>query len=192
MVNQPFKLIAGLGNPGKRYNGTRHNAGAWFVYALAEQYGVSMRPHKKCHGECASIETPQGNCLLYVPGTYMNHSGLALRQCAGFYNIPMTQTLVAHDDLDLPAGTARLKHGGGSGGHNGLKDIQAHLDNHFCRLRLGIGRPPAGEAVIPYVLKVPGQAERTAIDQCIAEVLDYREWLLGGKLHQVMNHLHAT
>jgi peptidyl-tRNA hydrolase, PTH1 family len=163
-----IKLVVGLQNPGASYERTRHNAGGWFARTLAEQLGVTLRPHKAFHGDVASAEL--GGQLFYIllPHTFMNQSGRAVRALCQFYKIEPDSVLVAHDELDLPAGIARLKTGGGHGGHNGLRDLIAHAGgSNFHRLRLGVGHPGHKDLVLDYVLGKPSQADKQAIDDAI-------------------------
>lgn len=138
-----IKLIVGLANPGAEYAQTRHNAGAWFVDALAERNGQSLKEESKFYGYTARLNLAGNDVRLLVPTTFMNLSGKAVAALATFYRIQPDEILVAHDELDLPPGVAKLKLGGGNGGHNGLKDIQSKLGNNpnFYRLRIGIGHP---------------------------------------------------
>ena len=134
-----IKLIVGLGNPGPKYTETRHNAGFWFVEALADRYRGNFLPEKKFHGEVARIDIEGSDIWLLKPETYMNRSGLAVSSLASFYKIAPQDVLVAHDEIDLKAGIVRLKSGGGHGGHNGLRDIISHLGTRdFQRLRIGV------------------------------------------------------
>jgi len=185
----------GLGNPGPRYEGTRHNAGFWFVDALAQHAGATFKRETKFHGwVCrALLPNPAGHeCWLLKPDTYMNHSGQAVRSLAGFYKIPTEAILVAHDEIDLPPGAVRLKCGGGHAGHNGLRDTIAHLGgNGFLRLRIGVGHPGTREEVTDYVLGKPPAAEREAILDAIAEAEAALSLVMDDKLEHAMNRLHS-
>ncbi|MDR1934742.1 MAG: aminoacyl-tRNA hydrolase, partial [Candidatus Accumulibacter sp.] len=162
------RLIVGLGNPGSEYEDTRHNLGFWFVDRLAAEIKVALAPQGKFHGFVGR----QGGVWLQKPATFMNRSGLAVLSLAWFYKILPHEILVVHDEIDLPPGGIRVKQGGGSGGHNGVKDIQAHLGSpDFWRLRLGVGHPGERGEVIDYVLKAPRREEREAIDQAIERCL---------------------
>ena len=162
------RLIVGLGNPGAEYEDTRHNLGFWFVDRLAAELRVALSPQGKFRGFVGR----QGDLWLLEPTTFMNRSGLSVLSLANFYKILPDQILVVHDDLDLPPGGIRIKQGGGNGGHNGLKDIQAHLGTpDFWRLRLGIGHPGDRNEVINYVLKPPRREEQEPIDQAIDRCL---------------------
>lgn len=157
------RLIVGLGNPGREYADTRHNAGFWFCERLADRLGVSLSSESRFHG-LVGHGRQQGMWLL-LPQTFMNRSGQAVGALARFHRIPPAEILVAHDELDIPPGQLRLKFGGGLGGHNGLKDITAHLGTQdFWRLRIGIGHPGDRNEVVNYVLKPPRREEQDEID----------------------------
>ncbi|MDX2346534.1 MAG: aminoacyl-tRNA hydrolase [Legionella sp.] len=167
-----IKLVVGLQNPGASYERTRHNAGGWFARALAEQLGVTFRPHKNFHGEVTSAELNNQLFYILLPNTFMNESGRSVRALCQFYKIQPESILVAHDELDLPVGTARLKTGGGHGGHNGLRDLIAHAGGaNFHRLRVGIGHPGHKDLVHDYVLGKPSQADKQAIDSAISDAV---------------------
>ncbi len=186
------RLIAGLGNPGAEYERTRHNAGFWFVDALGREWGGDFRREAKFHGEVCRISVQGQAVWLLKPDTWMNRSGQAVARLANFYKIPLEQILVAHDDLDLPPGTVRLKRGGGHGGHNGLRDIIALLGgNGFLRLRIGIGHPGSREQVTPFVLGVPPESERKLIEEAIDCAVGEIPSLVRGELQKVMNRLHS-
>lgn len=164
----PPRLIVGLGNPGVDYEDNRHNVGFWFIDQLAQRLRAPLAPQGKFLGRVARV----GELWLLQPMTYMNLSGQAVAALARFYKIGADETLVVHDDLDLPPGSTRLKLGGGNGGHNGLKDIQARLATpDFWRLRLGIGHPGERDAVVGYVLKAPRREEQELIDRAIDRCL---------------------
>lgn len=190
-MSQRVALIVGLGNPGGEYEHTRHNAGFWFVDALAHQHGGSFRLDSKFQGEVCRISPAGGDCWLLKPATFMNRSGQAVAALANFYKIPAAGILVVHDELDLPPGVARLKQGGGHGGHNGLRDITARLGADFMRLRIGIGHPGSKEQVIGYVLQRPSLADRQRIDEAIAAALGVMPELLRGEVQRAMNCLHT-
>lgn len=187
-----LRLIAGLGNPGSRYQDTRHNAGFWWLDALAEGHGVSFRPESRFHGEVGRLTAGPHECWLLKPTTFMNHSGQALVALAHFYKIPTNAILVVHDELDLPPGVARLKQGGGHGGHNGLRSIVAHLGADFQRLRLGIGHPGQARQVIDYVLDRPSYDDSMAIQQAIGASLQVLPLVRSGDLAKAMNRLHTA
>lgn len=165
------RLIVGLGNPGPEYEATRHNVGFWFIDQLAEQLKISLAPQSKFHG----IAGRNGETWLLKPSTFMNRSGQAVAALANFYKIPAAEILVIHDELDLPPGGIRLKQGGGNGGHNGLKDIQAKLGTpDFWRLRLGIGHPRTlglSQQVVDFVLHQPRKEEMPDIEQALQRSL---------------------
>ena len=164
------KLIVGLGNPGADYSETRHNAGFWFCERLADRLGAAFALESRFHGRVAKAR--QGLWLL-MPETFMNRSGQSVGALARFYRIAPEEILVVHDELDLPPGQARLKFGGGLGGHNGLKDITAHSGTQdYWRLRLGIGHPGDRNAVVGFVLKRPGREEQELIESAIDRALD--------------------
>src|SRR5690554_7229693 len=169
---QDIVMVVGLGNPGADYENTRHNAGALFVEALARDAGQTLRPEKKYHGLYARIQWQGLDLHLLNPSTFMNRSGTAIKALADFFKIPPEQILVAHDELDLPPGTAKLKKGGGHGGHNGLRDTIAHLStNDFQRLRLGIGHPGDSRKVTGYVLGRLGKQETEQLHAVFDEVM---------------------
>jgi len=183
-------LLVGLGNPGADYEKTRHNAGAWLVETLAKQAALDLRAEKKFQGLCATLPTVE--CRLFLPTTFMNHCGQAIKAICQFYKIAPEAVLVAHDDLDLPAGTVKLKTGGGHGGHNGLRDTIQHLGgNHFHRIRLGIGHPGHRDRVHDYVLGRPSKADANAIHFAIADVLTVLPTILSGDMQKAMHQLHS-
>ncbi len=188
-----IKLIVGLANPGAEYAQTRHNAGAWFVDLLAERHNQSLKEEPKFFGYTARINMAGQDIRLLVPTTFMNLSGKAVLALASFYRIEPAEILVAHDELDLPPGIAKIKLGGGNGGHNGLKDIQSRLGNtpNFYRLRLGIGHPGDKNKVTGFVLGKPPSSEQKLIDDAIDEAARCTEIWLKEDLTKAMNRLHA-
>jgi peptidyl-tRNA hydrolase, PTH1 family len=188
-----IKLIVGLGNPGNDYRGTRHNAGADFVEALARACGASLQSEGKFFGLTSRITLAGHDLRLLIPTTFMNRSGQAVAAMATFYKIAPQEILVAHDELDIPAGQARFKLGGGHGGHNGLRDIVPALGNQqdFHRLRIGIGHPGHASKVTGYVLGRPGAADRERIDQSIDEAIAALPLLLAGDSTRAMTRLHS-
>lgn len=189
---QDILMVVGLGNPGPDYANTRHNAGALFVEALAREAGQTLRPEKKYHGHYARIQMQGLDLHLLIPATYMNRSGLSIKALADFFKIQPEQILVAHDELDLPPGTAKLKKGGGHGGHNGLRDTIAHLGTKdFQRLRLGIGHPGDSRQVTGYVLGRLGKRETEELNAVIDEVIRVLPDAASGKLAAAMNRLHS-
>jgi len=191
MTEQVIQLIVGLGNPGDKYSKTRHNAGFWFIDALAEKYGASFKTETKFSGELAKA-TIDGNAVwLLKPSTFMNRSGLSAHQVTQFYKIPTEKVLVVYDELDLPVGTARLKKSGGHGGHNGLRDLHAQITKEYLRLRLGIGHPGDSKKVADYVLSRPNQNDDIAIVNAIDRSLDVIPQVIAGDLQKAMNILHT-
>lgn len=186
-----IKLLVGLGNPGDKYAATRHNAGFWWIDAVAAQTNSQLSPDAKFFGVAGKLNSKADTWLL-KPTTFMNASGKAAAALANYYKIMPAQILVIHDELDLPAGTIKLKTGGGHGGHNGLKDIEAALGTKdFWRLRLGIGHPGDRNEVINYVLKAPTKDEQAAIDKCIDESTKLINLLLAGEFENAMLKLHT-
>jgi peptidyl-tRNA hydrolase, PTH1 family len=186
-----IQLVVGLGNPGADYVLTRHNAGFWFVDALARSHGVSFKPERKFSGDVCRLKMGDYELRLLKPDTFMNRSGHSVQATAAYLKLPPEVILVAHDDLDLPAGSVRLKQGGGHGGHNGLRDIIDHLGENFCRLRFGIGRPPPGEEVIDYVLKRAGAEEQTLIMDAITAATAAMSQIVNGEMEKAMHALHS-
>ncbi len=188
-----IRLIAGLGNPGPRYQATRHNAGFWFADTLARQGGGSFKSSSRFHGELCEVRADGQACWILKPDVFMNRSGQAVAALAGFYKIPVEQILVIHDELDLPVGTVRLKRGGGNGGHNGLRSITESMGNgNFVRLRIGIGHPGQRDLVTDYVLTKPSQEDRHAIEESIAAALGVMPDVLSGNLERAMHKLHTN
>ncbi|AKP35260.1 aminoacyl-tRNA hydrolase [Yersinia aleksiciae] len=188
-----IKLIVGLANPGAEYAQTRHNAGAWYVDLLAERHNQSLKEEAKFFGYTARLNLAGQDVRLLVPSTFMNLSGKAVVAMAGFYRILPEEILVAHDELDIPPGVAKLKLGGGNGGHNGLKDIQSKLGNNpnFYRLRIGIGHPGDKSKVVGFVLGKPPASEQTLIDDAIDESIRCTEVLMTEGITKAMNRLHS-
>ena len=188
-----IRLIVGLGNPGREYETTRHNAGYWWVDELARLQNLSFKSESKFHGLAARGQLHGHEMLLLKPQTFMNVSGRAVGALAQFYKIAPAEMLVVHDELDLPPGVARLKMGGGHGGHNGLKDIIAHLGSKdFWRLRLGIGHPGERADVAGYVLNDPRREERELIDEAIQRALHVAPLIVEGKTEAAMLKLHSN
>jgi PTH1 family peptidyl-tRNA hydrolase len=190
-----IRLIAGLGNIGPEYEDTRHNAGFWWVDELARRAGTRFTREAKFHGEAARASLHGASVWLLKPGTFMNRSGRAVSALAAFYRIAPAEILVVHDELDLPPGDCRLKLGGGSAGHNGLKDIAAALgEPGFWRLRLGIGHPRTlglQQQVADFVLHPPRRDERAAIDAELERSLEIVPDCLAGRLEAAMLRLHS-
>jgi len=191
-LSYDIKLIVGLGNPGPKYSETRHNAGFWFVEDLANQYRSRFLPEKKFHGDVARINLEGKDIWLLKPETFMNRSGLSVVSLAAFYKIAAENILVAHDEIDLKAGTVRLKSGGGHGGHNGLRDIISHLGTKdFQRLRIGVDHPGSKDMVVDYVLKRPDSKERQAIEDSINDALRVMPKVAAGEWEKAMHQLHT-
>ena len=188
-----IKVIVGLGNPGAEYRGTRHNAGADFVDALARDCGVSLQDKSKFYGMTSRGLCAGHDLRLLVPTTFMNCSGQAVAAMASFFKIDPEEMLIAHDELDIPAGSARFKQGGGHGGHNGLRDIVPALGKNagFHRLRIGIGHPGHASKVSGYVLSKPSAIDRALIDASIDEAIAALPLLLSGDATKAMTRLHS-
>ena len=188
----PLRLIVGLGNPGAEHARTRHNAGFWFVDALAEQAGVRFGLESKLHGETAKAVVGGQNVWLLRPSTYMNASGRSVAAALRYWKIDPEEALLAHDDLDLAPGTARLKFDGGHGGQNGLRDTMQHLGHgRFHRLRIGIGHPGHKDKVTPWVLGKPGRDDEAAILRAIDEAIDVLPLAVAGDFNEAMKRLHT-
>ena len=186
-------VIVGLGNPGEKYAETRHNAGFWFLDLLAKRSGAVLRSQSKLHAELAKTSLYGQNCILVKPTTFMNHSGQAVRAVVDYYKISSDRLLIAYDELDLPPGVARLKQGGGHGGHNGLRDIFRHSRDHeFLRLRIGIGHPGSRDAVTGYVLSRPSAEQELLTRRVITDAADVMRDVLGGEISKAMKTLHTV
>ncbi len=189
----PIRLIVGLGNPGSEYATTRHNAGFWWLDELAQKQNLRFKHEAKFHGLAARTQLHGHEMLLLKPQTFMNVSGRAVAALAQFYKITPAEMLVVHDELDLSPGVARLKMRGGHGGHNGLKDIIAHLGSKdFWRLRLGIGHPGVAAEVSDFVLNNPRREERELIEQAMQHALEIVPLLVEGKTEAAMLRLHSV
>jgi PTH1 family peptidyl-tRNA hydrolase len=192
MTGQPIRLVVGLGNPGTQYEATRHNVGFWFVDALARREGLQFRVESRFQGLLARLTLDGSDLRLLKPTTFMNRSGQSVAAVARYFELPPEAVLVAHDELDLPAGAVRLKKGGGHAGHNGLRDIVKVLGTRdFWRLRIGIDRPQDRAQVVNYVLsRAPREAERLVLDaldeaeRCLPDVV-------AGDVQKAMNRLHS-
>ena len=188
-----IRLIAGLGNPGREYESTRHNVGFRWVDELARLQNLSFKNETKFHGLAARGHLHGHEMLLLKPQTFMNVSGRSVGAMAQFYKIEPAEILVVHDDLDLQPGAARLKLGGGHGGHNGLKDIIAHLGTRdFWRLRLGIGHPGERAEVVNFVLNDPRKEEQALIEQAMQRALEISELIIAGNQEAAMLKLHSA
>jgi PTH1 family peptidyl-tRNA hydrolase len=191
-----ISLIVGLGNPGPEHEQDRHNAGFWFVDEVAREHGGTWRREARFHGEAARVRIGDAEVWLLKPLTYMNRSGQSVSALARFYRIAASDMLVAHDELDLSPGTVRLKRGGGSGGHNGLKDITAAMGGpDYGRLRIGIGHPRdlyPGREVVDFVLQRPSRGEQNALDDAIRDALAVVPTLAAGHWERAGQKLHTV
>ncbi len=189
----PVQLLVGLGNPGGKYAATRHNAGYWFVDAVASRFSASFKKNARFFGELAEVSAGGRSLRLLKPTTYMNDSGRSVAAAVRFYRLPVEDVLIAHDEIDLPPGVVRLKRGGGHGGHNGLRDVIPALGSaDFARLRIGVGHPGHKDMVTSYVLNRPGSEERVLIEQAVACALDVFELIAAGDFQRAMNSLHRA
>jgi PTH1 family peptidyl-tRNA hydrolase len=185
-----IRLVVGLGNPGKEYERTRHNAGFWLVERFASANGVALRKDPKFQALVGRHDA--SGAWLLEPQSFMNASGRAVQMLAGFFKIKPEEILVVHDELDFPPGVARMKQGGGIAGHNGLKDISQRLASHdYWRLRIGVGKPPPGLEGADYVLQKPPAEERSAIDTAIDKALAVLPLCLSGDMQTAMHQLHT-
>jgi peptidyl-tRNA hydrolase, PTH1 family len=187
-----IRLFVGLGNPGPEYEATRHNAGFWWIDALASAWGARLVPERSHQALAARVSKPGGPVWLLEPMTFMNHSGVSVAGLARFFKIAPDEILVVHDELDLQPGQAKLKFGGSAAGHNGLKDIHGQLGTQdFWRLRLGIGHPGVKAEVVNYVLKKPSAEHREAIDKASEQSLKAVELMLAGEMDKALQVVHA-
>jgi len=184
-------LIVGLGNPGAEYEPTRHNAGFWFVEEIARLKGAHFRPENKFSAQVCKVNLEGRDIWLLKPTTYMNLSGQAVQKLASFYKIPVENILVAHDEIDLDPGTTRLKSSGGHGGHNGLRDIIAHMGKDFHRVRIGVGHPGSKDQVVDFVLHRANKADQAAIDESMEDALRALPLLIEGSWEKAVNRLHS-
>lgn len=188
-----IRLIVGLGNPGAEHLRTRHNAGFWFVDALASSLDARFGFDNKLHAETVRVRIGDEHVWLLKPTTFMNKSGIALASALRYWKIEPEEMLVAHDDLDLPPGAVRLKFDGGHGGQNGLRDTFEHLGHgRFHRLRIGIGHPGHKDRVTPWVLGKPSAVDEEAMLDAIARGLDELPRIVGGDFNETMKRLHTT
>jgi PTH1 family peptidyl-tRNA hydrolase len=187
----PLKLVVGLGNPGPKYARTRHNAGWWFIDALLAQHHGSWRHERALQVELARVATAASEFWLAKPQSFMNRSGAPVHALGSFYRIEQAEILVVHDEIDLPPGVARFKQGGGHGGHNGVRDVIAHLGPDFWRLRLGVGHPGAKDQVLDAVLDRPQPGEQQLIDEAMQRALDCMPEMLRGDGQKAMHRLHS-
>ncbi|GBG15559.1 peptidyl-tRNA hydrolase, PTH1 family [Novimethylophilus kurashikiensis] len=191
-MSEGIQLLVGLGNPGSEYEDTRHNAGFWWIDEICRSHGVSLNTESKFFGKIGKLKVNGKEVWLLQPTTFMNASGRSVGALAKFYRIAPQNILVVHDELDIPPGTAKLKKGGGNGGHNGLKDITAHLGTpDYWRLRLGIGHPGERSAVVNFVLHAPSRDEAQLIQSTIDDSMALLPQLLSGEFEAAMLKLHT-
>ena len=186
-----IQLFVGLGNPGAQYAATRHNAGFWWIDSVAAGNGCKLLHESKFSGDAGRLKIHANEAWLLKPATFMNKSGRAVAALANFYKIPPEAILVIHDELDLPAGSIKLKKGGGHGGHNGLRDSIAAVGADFWRLRLGIGHPGHKDQVLDYVLQRASAADEQCINEAILKSADLLPVLLFEGAEKAMNRLHT-
>jgi len=190
-MKKPIRIIAGLGNPEGQYERTLHNAGFWFADALARKFGGHFRYEKKFDAEICRVKIHGEDVWVVKPQSYMNHSGPPVRGMLDYYRLKPAELLVAHDEIDLPPGTVRIKDSGGHGGHNGIRDVIQHCGAEFLRLRLGVGHPGEKDKVTGYVLK-PGSADvEAAIERNIDDAIGVLPELVDGNIHAAMKKLHT-
>ncbi len=190
-MSKPIRIVAGLGNPEDKYERTLHNAGFWFVDTLARKYGGSFRFEKKFDADYCRINLHGEDVWLVKPQSYMNNSGQPIRGLLDYYRLRPSQLLVAHDEIDLPPGTVRLKQGGGHGGHNGLRDIIRHCGAEFLRLRLGVGHPGEKHKVTNYVLNKGSSDVEAAVERNIDDAIAVMPELVDGEINAAMKKLHT-
>ena len=186
-----LSIIAGLGNPEDRYERTLHNAGFWFVDEIARKYGGEFRYEKRFDADCCKISISGSEVWLIKPQSYMNRSGGPVRAAIDYYRLNPKQLLVAHDEIDLPPGTVRLKQGGGHGGHNGIRDVIRHCGADFMRLRLGVGHPGDKDEVTNYVLKRGSSDIQRAVGDNVDEAVAVMVTLVDEGLNAAMKKLHT-
>jgi len=187
-----IRLLVGLGNPGPEYDDTRHNAGFWFIDAVARELKATLAPERSYFGRAARVTRPDAPVWLLEPMTFMNLSGKSVGALARFFKIAPAEILVAHDELDLLPGQVKMKFGGSHAGHNGLKDIQAQLGSaDFWRLRLGIGHPGVKAEVVNYVLRKPPAEQREAIDKSIEQAITALPLMFEGDMERALMKVHA-
>jgi PTH1 family peptidyl-tRNA hydrolase len=186
-----MRLLVGLGNPGRQYEATRHNAGFWWVDSIADELGIGLSTEARFQGEVGRFRHDGADCWLLKPATFMNESGRSVRAFCDFYKVLVSDILVVHDELDLAPGVIKLKKGGGVAGHNGLRDIAAHLSKDFWRLRIGIGHPGVRAQVANYVLSPPRKEEAEAITAAMERSLEIWPLLIRGDFEGAMHKLHT-
>lgn len=186
-----LKLIVGLGNPGQQYVETRHNAGFWFVALIADKFNIELSADKKFNGLTGRGRIYDTDVRLLLPLTFMNKSGQSVVPMANYYDIKPEELLVAHDELDIPAGSIKLKTGGGHGGHNGLRDITPHLGNDFHRLRIGIGHPGHKSKVSSHVLSKPSPNDQIAIEAALDAAMDSLQLIVNGNIEKARSQING-
>ena len=186
-----LSIIAGLGNPEPKYERTLHNVGFWFVDALARKYGGTFRYEKKFDAEFCRVSVKGDDIWLVKPQNYMNQSGQPVRAILDYYRLKPADMLIAHDEIDLPPGTVRLKQGGGHGGHNGLRDVIRHCGANFMRLRIGVGHPGEKDKVTGYVLKRASGDVEAAVERNIDQAMEVLPLLIDDGLNAAMKALHT-
>lgn len=192
MNTQAPQLIVGLGNPGSEHAKDRHNVGYWLADELAASGGVSFRAESKLLGDACQLQLGHSPVRLLKPTTYMNRSGAAVRRAIDYFKIDIERVLVLHDEIDLPAGVARLKKGGGHGGHNGLRDLIQHCGRDFLRLRIGVGHPGSKEKVVGHVLKAPAKTELELIHRAMHEARRAVDVLYADGWERAITQLHTA
>ncbi len=190
-MDQPIELIVGLGNPDPEYLTTRHNAGFWFVDALAREHSTGFSRERKLHGQSCEVRISGRRLRLLKPMTYMNLSGESVGAAVNFYKLPIESVLVVYDEIDLPPGTARLKFNGGTAGHNGVRSIVQHVGKDFWRLRIGVGHPGTKEKVVGHVLKRASGVDEDLILETIRRGIDVLPTLLDDGAARAQNILHT-
>lgn len=192
-MSNTIKLIVGLNNPGAEYQGTRHNAGAWAVAELADKMGIRLTPEKKYYGLAGRGSINGQEVWILLPTTFMNLSGQAVAALANFFKIKPEEILVAHDELDLPAGVAKFKTGGGHGGQNGLRDIISKMGNNqgFHRLRIGIGHPGDKSRVTAHVLGRPSPNEYKLMEEAVYKAVAVLPDFITGNRDKATKELHT-
>jgi len=188
----PLQLVVGLGNPGVEHEDTRHNAGFWFVDELASRHDCRLKPERRYNADAGRVTIAGVPLWLLKPMGFMNRSGQSVRAFCEYLRLPSDQVLVVHDELDLPVGVARLKRGGGAGGHNGLKDVIAHLGEDFWRIRVGIGHPGNRDEVIGYVLERASAVDERLMSEAIELAIAEFPRLLDEGAEKMMNRLHTA
>lgn len=190
-MGQPIELIVGLGNPGPEYQATRHNAGFWFVDLLADRTGATFRNDRKLEAQIGDCAFAGQRIRLLKPMTYMNHSGQAVSRTLGYFRIPAERMLVVYDEIDLPAGRAKLRFGGGHAGHNGLRSVIQHAGPDFWRIRLGVGHPGDRERVVGHVLRSASAEEEQLILNTVSDAIDAAALLIEQGEQAAMQSLHS-